>query len=211
MQRLVTFGCSYTYGEGLKDCWVLVRNTMGPGPDASKYAWPALVANKLNFNLLNQGLGGASNKYIWHKMLQTKLTENDTVVFLWTYHNRMCFFDHSDEHSRIIIQDIDNKNQSIDRQKLAKLYFKHIYKEYDSVIDMWNRINFSKLYLDKHGIKNYHLILDKNLEWPVPDWNCTDVVPINFNKDSYPLAMDNKHPGEEAQSIVANKIFSTIK
>jgi len=211
MQRLVTFGCSFTYGEGLKDCWIPVGETMGPGHTASKYAWPQLVANKLNCDVLNQGWGGASNKYIWHKMLHTELNNNDIVVFLWTYHNRMCFFDHSDKHSRIIIQDIDNKNQSIEKRKLAKLYFRHIYREYDSVIDMWNRINFSKLYLDNHNIKNYHFILEKNLEWPVPDWNCTDYIPIDFNKDNYPLAEDNKHPGEEAQSVVADRIFDMIK
>ena len=170
MQRLVTFGCSLTYGEGLKDCWVPVNNIMREGPEPSNYVWPKLVGDRLNLKLLNRGKSGASNKFIWHQMLQTNLNQEDTVVFLWTFHNRTCFFEHSDKHLRIMFQDIDNKEQSAERRQAAKFYFKHIYQEYDSVIEMWNKINYSKLHLDKLNIKNHHFILDKNLEWPVPEW-----------------------------------------
>ena len=54
MDRLVAFGCSNTYGEGLPDCWVdkngdPSRTKAGfHGPKPSKLAWPRLMANNMN-------------------------------------------------------------------------------------------------------------------------------------------------------------------
>ena len=45
MDRLVAFGCSYTYGHGLPDC-IMAKGRAGKRP--SKFAWPYLLAKKLD-------------------------------------------------------------------------------------------------------------------------------------------------------------------
>jgi len=59
--RLIAFGCSYTYGAGLEDCFT---PPIGHGPIPSKFAWPQLVANELNMECINMSSSGASNKEI---------------------------------------------------------------------------------------------------------------------------------------------------
>ena len=89
--RLVTFGCSHTTGEGLPDC---LHGPPGePEPPTSKFAWPHVLAEKLGMEYLNLARGGASNKEINYLMLRAELQKEDIVVFLWTHHNRSCFFD----------------------------------------------------------------------------------------------------------------------
>ena len=92
MNRLVAFGCSHTYGEGLKDCWV--NGKAGKLP--SKYAWPQLLADRLKRRCFNKSMEGASNKFIWHKILNTEFTDKDIVVILWTYYNRTCILENKD-------------------------------------------------------------------------------------------------------------------
>ena len=61
IKRLVTFGCSLTYGHGLADCY-LPNGREGPEP--SIQAWPKLVSNKLRIEVDNRGIPGGSNKEI---------------------------------------------------------------------------------------------------------------------------------------------------
>ena len=46
--KLVTFGCSYTYGHGLPDC-IMAKGRAGKRP--SKFAWPYLLAKKLDMSV----------------------------------------------------------------------------------------------------------------------------------------------------------------
>ena len=76
--RVIAFGCSFTFGHGLPDCFNPPKN---PGKAPSKYAWPSLVANELNVKCINKSLPGSSNKRIWHnigkfKFKKTKIFEN---------------------------------------------------------------------------------------------------------------------------------------
>ena len=58
-KRLITFGCSNTYGHGLPDCHV-PPNEAGPNP--SKVAWPQLLADRRGLECVNLGQPGGSNK-----------------------------------------------------------------------------------------------------------------------------------------------------
>ena len=50
MNRLVTFGCSHTFGQALPDVWDSKKEEHLFHNGASKYAWPQLLANKLNIS-----------------------------------------------------------------------------------------------------------------------------------------------------------------
>ena len=81
MPRLVTFGCSLTYGHGLEDCF---EPPQMPGPKHSNLAWPTIVANKFNLKLENRSQPGLSNRGILHKILEFRYRKNDVIVVMWT-------------------------------------------------------------------------------------------------------------------------------
>jgi hypothetical protein len=77
---LYTLGDSFTYGEEL--------------PDPATQSWPALLANKLGYDLRNRGRPGCGNNY----MIKTAIKEvpvikPDLVIVSWTSCGRMEFAD----------------------------------------------------------------------------------------------------------------------
>jgi hypothetical protein len=91
MPRLITFGCSFTYGAGLPDCCGV--GDEGPPEDApSQLGWPSILAKKLNVELVNRGRAGASNLEILYNILSFDFKPDDVVVVMWTVHLRDMFF-----------------------------------------------------------------------------------------------------------------------
>jgi len=75
-QRLLTVGCSFTYGEEL--------------PEPSTQSWPALIADNYGYELTNLGLCGASNDYIFRHAVEYTVDDHyDLVVIQWTEPSRM--------------------------------------------------------------------------------------------------------------------------
>jgi hypothetical protein len=77
---LYTLGDSFTYGEEL--------------PDPATQSWPALMANKLGYDLRNRGRPGCGNSY----MIKTAIKEvpvlkPDLVIVAWSSCGRMEFAD----------------------------------------------------------------------------------------------------------------------
>ena len=200
---LVTFGDSCTYGHGLKDC--IAKDGRNPGKKPSKFAWPTLLAEQMDYDCVNLGIPGASNKEILHKVLDTKLPDNAVVIMGWSFYNRTCIIK---KHS---IEQIGNWQNS----KASKSFFKHIHDDYDMHLDFYLRANFIKNYLDNLGIENYHWRLEETLEKQKPRWNAVKFPDFDYHKvrKKYPLAMDNLHPGEEAHQklseVFLNKIART--
>ena len=200
---LVTFGDSCTYGHGLKDC--IAKDGRNPGKKPSKFAWPTLLAEQMDYDCVNLGIPGASNKEILHKVLDTKLPDNAVVIMGWSFYNRTCIIK---KHS---IEQIGNWQNS----KASKSFFKHIHDDYDMHLDFYLRANFIKNYLDNLGIENYHWRLEETLEKQKPRWNEVKFLDFDYHKvrKKYPLAMDNLHPGEEAHQklseVFLNKIART--
>ena len=85
MARLVAFGASYTYGDGLPDTF---PNDNKP----SSLAWPGILADNLNLECVNMSSQGAGNKKIWHDILNFKFKPNDIVFILWAFPNRYTIF-----------------------------------------------------------------------------------------------------------------------
>jgi hypothetical protein len=207
MNRLITYGCSNTYGEGLEDCWT---GTMW-GPEPSKFAWPQLLADKMNLDCVNLGFPGVSNKYIWNKVLNTEFQKGDKVVILWTYFSRFCFFRDDGSSQRIMAQDATNKKLNKKTRAAASFYYSHFYSKKDSVDDNFLRITFIKDYLDNKGIENYHYTCEAREFFhklkPLP-WNKVNLKFIDWR--GFPPALDNLHTGNEGQKFAANTMFNDI-
>lgn len=187
--RLVTFGCSFTYGQGLPDCYNIHTNE--PGKFPSKSAWPQLLADKLMLECINVSEPGSSNKEILNKLLNFKINDNDIVVTMWSFPDRWCCM----SNTGITRIDLENRNTLI--------AYDNIFTEYDLEFDLVYRANFAKLFLDNRKIKNYHLCVNTDYCKLVDDisWNAVVFSKINMCsiKLMHPPALDvifgDYHPG----------------
>jgi hypothetical protein len=189
--RLVTFGCSYTYGHGLSDC---LDNDGNPGPTPSKLSFSSLAAKKLNCEYINLGKSGNSNKEIWNDILNFKFQKNDIAITTWTYYSRFCIIK-SDSIRRI--------NPWIDEEKI---FYMNYSNRYDMILDFFNRLNHSNFYLKSIGIKNYNYIIE-NLDDLEPSWNKIAILGLFEKIDK---ADDGCHPGPISHSIFAGNIYNHI-
>ena len=116
MAKLYTFGCSFTYGHGLEDCFN--EETNGPGPDPSKFAWPKLLGNRTGLVVENHGECGAGNATILSKIMEThtSFSADDTVVILWSFQSRYCYFT-KDQHRYVTTQVTPSGVKSWSRKK----------------------------------------------------------------------------------------------
>ena len=189
--RLLTFGCSYTYGHGLSDC--LDNNGM-PGPNPSKIAFPALLAKELNCKYINLGKSGNSNKEIWNDILNFEFEEEDIVITTWTYYSRFCIIK-PNEVKRI------NPWKSED-----KVFYMNYSNRNDMILDFYNRINHVDFYLNSINVKNYNYIVE-DLEFDCPKWNKSIILGVFEKIDE---AEDNCHPGLKSHQEFSNKIYNHI-
>src|SRR6056297_1465073 len=113
MSRLITFGCSHTYGQGLSDCRV---NTYEPGPTPSKFAWPQVLADKLNLECVNMSEPGTSPKRNWYSITNFDFNEDDIVIVKWPNPNKTCIIK-EDKIEHLAPWDKSNN-------KLVKFYYK---------------------------------------------------------------------------------------
>lgn len=196
MKRIVTFGCSYTFGDYLPD---IGRVKTKP----SKFAWPNILSKKLKRKCVNNGDSGASNKKIWYNVMNFDFEKNDLVICCWTHENRFTFFEDENKENKM-------NHILINRDKKSHIYFKSIYNEHDSFIDMYNRINHTKMYLDSLNIENHHILAKKSLHKDFA-WNNVSFLNVFAKED--PLrdyALDRRHPGKEHHKFIANKLLKLI-
>lgn len=207
--NLVTFGCSYTQGIGLEDVYPETSKI-------SKLAWPQKLADLIGCTVTNLGWGGSSNKKILHNILKHDYNTNDVVVVCWTHTDRWCIIK-EDEISDIGIwqwpdsRKYDGTTVEYDTEttKRSQVFFEHLHDENDMLLQMQKDIQLAKCWLDKRNIKNYHFSVSideyfkKNEKW-------FDVKLLNFDfiklRNNFP-AVDNSHPGWQAQETVAKNII----
>lgn len=218
MAKLYAFGCSNTVGEWLPDtleerngelrCWLDCK--------PSQYAWPAVLAEKMQLKCVNLGVPGNSNKNIWKNVVDTNINCEDTVVILWTFYSRTCVFQDDDTVKRIMVHDIDRKDIEPDVKHLIKTYFKNFYTDKNAVYESYMYASWVKMFLDNKNIKNYHfschLTHNRSIELEdpgAPDWSCVKFPDIKF-KGIGEAALDGMHPGILSHKQMAMDMFSYI-
>lgn len=194
--RLVAFGCSYTFGHWLPDA----MDCEGP---CSLHSWPFKLAEMLNIkNVENKGVSGASNKEILYQIQNFDFYNTDIVVVLWSYLERDCIITENR-----IVQGYPNSNKN------NTWYFDKLeYGTYDGYYQMWTYINYAKMFFDKIGIENYHFSIDEEYTQNPPAFNEVNVHTsgIYHITEDFPLAPDGLHPGLEGHEQIAKNIKEKI-
>lgn len=183
MARLVAFGCSYTYGYGLEDCYL---NTDSP----SKLAWPDLLANELSIEHLNNGVIAASNKKILLEILDTTFEKDDIVIVVWSYTHRGLLLESADSSLNIV------PNFS---HPLKKPYYE-VHTHYDLLVKSVLDIHHANTFLNNKGVKVYNYYIDQSLH-KLDDCQYLSLLKdinliwLDMRKFRLDLANDGMHPG----------------
>ena len=142
MSRLVTFGCSHTYGIGLQD--------------PSKEAWPNVLGKLLEKEkTVNKGNPGASIKEIAHTAFNFKFLPTDTVVVLWTHLNRYCITGK--------VGCVRLNPWFVDKDPLSDYYYKNFHTEYDDLFQSKSYILTTEYLISKKVDRVYHTFSDQTV------------------------------------------------
>lgn len=221
--RLISFGCSLTYGQYLEDNMVKhnKRYIEKKGYFPSKYAWPEHLANHLNIDeVINLARPGSSNKRILHTIQNFNFQENDIVFTLWSYLERYCIF-YKPYTQKYITEPYTSSYEEQfgpwKKDKRSKIYYKNIYNEYDHLVSFYTYANYAKMFFDNNGIKSYQL-LPKPVDTIESNWNNVKFLKTNLynhiravSEPFNDLAYDKKHPGPLAHKKFAELIFEEIQ
>jgi len=228
MKRLIVFGCSNTYGEGLLDCGDASNNWAGDEP--SKLGWPNQLATMMGIStVINLGIGGASNKHISNSLLNKAgddffNPDTDVVVFLWSYFNRHCIFQEDGAVERYLPSDIKrfelSKMSTAEKfAMMAKTYekVKKWYSKYHTSVDQrlesYARISHVQHYLNSKGITNYNFTCETYEYTRIPTWfdsSTLKSIDVELLGQQYGKADDNEHPGVIAHQHTAKIMHNHI-
>ena len=220
MKRLIAAGCSLTYGHGLPDC-VDRYDQKHPGPEPSKMAWPGLLADQLNRACINLSRPGSSNKQIWHTLLNFNFEPDDIVIVYWSFIYRHCSLVSANNVKQILVNTME---------KTDKLYYKHIFTEYDSVLDFYLRIRDVDAYIRSQDVeKIIHMTVENlnylntwykiNYKKQLPNIKSSFSQTPNITKTKsildkrnicVDLALDDVHPGVRSHQLFADQLLSIL-
>lgn len=196
MSRLVAFGCSITYGQGLPDC--LEVNKFGHIP--SKFSWPTLTANKLSLDVVNHGMTGASNKRILLNVLNVDIKSDDIVVFLWSYTCRGLICPERNSFIDIFPTMDDNE---------IKHNFYSLHSDYDLAHQSILNIHHANMFLSIKNVRVYNFFFDKVLD-DVTNKFGIDLIYIPMHSFRIDKGAD-KHPGIRSQEKLSQIIFKHMQ
>lgn len=192
MERLIVFGCSLTYGQGLPDCIM-------PCSNPSRLGWPSILAKHMNRDCVNMSSPGSSNKRIWNTILNFNFVETDVVFILWSYPDRTS---------------IIKKDSIIDINAWSDLgYYKSFYDEFDSNLMSKLFVNHANEFLKSKNIQTYNLVVKDSIKTILTFADSiTKHIPIYIIRLSefYPYAIDGCHPGIECNQTFAKQILEFL-
>lgn len=170
----------------------------------SKFSWPCVLSSKLNTPYKNMAVPGASNREIWHRILNYKFMPNDIVIILWTWVNRYAIITGPNE------TDVEQVriNTPIARRLDTALEANNDFdRKYDSLvyIDHANRV------LKDKNVLTFNFYVDALGEFPhwVGHMNSCDANFLSIWK-KFPYTTDFTHPSVEAYQETANIMYNFI-
>lgn len=213
MTRLVTFGDSYTYGDGLEDCWIQhPKHGWRSGHAPSRFAWPSLLAKDLGYKVDNQARPGFSNIAILHQMLNFDLTTDDVVIIMWSFPERDMIFHKNYIPNPFMINELEvNYTSRVSKMgswidtDLAK-YWSLTHNDTDLVMRSWYHIHHANLYLSSLNIPHYNFFVNWQAFEPLQPRYINIPFKDACNWNNTDRALDGRHPGPLTHARLAKDI-----
>jgi len=209
MSRLITFGCSHTYGHGLEDC---LTDNNEPGQHPSKFAWPEILGKMMALSTVNMSEPGSSNLAILYEILNFKFQKDDCVMVLWSHLDRDLIFLEKPAYYKgplyMPVGSWGNNSDKFDIQAWASVHTHH-----DMKIRSLLYVHHVEKYLETLSLKNDHFSAQDDLFDDIPHYikfNNTHNTPLWNPITSSPRANDNTHMGIEGHNLVAKEIYDVI-
>lgn len=205
MPRLLTFGCSHVYGNGLPDCFIDINT---PGPNPSKFAWPQLLADKLGYECLNLAVPGSGNLHILMNLLRTEFKKDDLVVLGFSYFTRFNTYQIVDLEGRgqvVTVNTLSHKNLVL--ESLGNKY-----SEQKNYWDNWLAIHHCEKFLESMNIRNISFLnVPPGAQEKKPDL----LKMSNFRSDlklvTKDFGLDHAHSGLTSHRLQSEMIYNIIK
>ena len=202
MTRLVTFGCSYTYGEGFPDCERLSEQDKHAGvlrPSPSKFAWPSLLAEQLSVPLDNCSFPGISNSAILDRILKYNFQKGDIVCILWTHRVRSTVYvGNKTMHMGVWDEEWARHIEPRDIEVKSAIAIHHAY--------CYLRLNSIRFYMmdaETNPVELWQDPLTLHLEVPMVDVKFKDYARL------LPKCAD-KHPGPKLHNNITQVLYKKI-
>jgi|TARA_B110000908_G_scaffold103855_1_gene122272 hypothetical protein len=215
-KRLITLGCSQTYGHGLSDISKQGgQPVMSKGP--SQQAWPALLGHKLDCKISNMAMPAASNKHIAHSVstfegTKKPIKRNTIIVFCWTYMLRSCIIKEDGSFTYIHAHKV-NEHAAGYKESEAWVNYRLLAdpEHTDMLHDNLVWMSWANQYARRRTphVYNFSMMggIDKDLQ---KLYNINILQDLTYITRQHPLALDNSHLGPEAHKEVANVINTHI-
>jgi hypothetical protein len=207
INRVVAFGCSFTYGSGLPGCKT-GNNTTKISSKPAKQSWPFELGKLLNVEAVNKGVPGSSNIEILYHILNFDFQPNDFVVVMWSLPNR-------DMHFISGTKKIKPYRQlgvwMSARSGYIAEWLSRV-EPVDSIIKSWLYMHHADLYLKSLNLKYIHFpAFPHELSEHRPDF----IGPIdNLYTDGISCideCKNDRHPGPLSQIETAKTIQRILK
>ena len=234
MNRLITFGCSYTQGIGL-DGLDFHAHKYYDSPlesvlkiqSASPDAWPHLLANHLGLECINLGRGSSSPKYIFQMIREFEFQKTDIVVVQWPDPSRHVIWG--------AVSGWSDTDLTIDMELIVShdspysaVFYEKYYTEFNSLYDNAVLIESTHAYL-KDKCDQVHSVSDNIATDLATSQNMTDwfrnqslkillkTFPILsevkkfFNGYNFDDHCNDQHPGKSYHVAFADAMTEQIK
>lgn len=206
MPRLVTFGCSFVYGAGFSDCFFPAQKR-GWGPKPSEFAWPKILASKLDVECVNLARPASGNFQIMMKVMQTEYRPDDIVIIAFSYFDRYPNY-----------QMIDRTGEGTEICRLGPVHKAHIlaelgdkHAEHRIFWNNWLAIQQCVLYLKAKEIKNLSYIGALGQEkYKAPDFLILDTFLPDMDIVDIDKSKDKSHPGEKSHAKQAELLYREL-
>jgi hypothetical protein len=234
MNKLYTFGCSFTHGFHLDDfsdgtnLMISYKNYRG---GTLPKIWPEIVAEKLGLELDNHGWPGSSCYKIFDRFCKQchKFQKGDVVIFEWTRIHRFRLFE--DGHFPTILPifnpNIENGAQPISKKGIMEFqvnrteepWIQEIYSYQKIIIEICKMIG-CELYFwsaDNDIINRESLEFKQNIKTLITEANedVTQYLRWNYDahtiyEDSNKLVGDQQHYGEKGHRVMGEMFYNDI-
>jgi hypothetical protein len=206
--RLIAFGCSNTYGQGLPDCHIYdkKKRSFVEASNPSEYAWPRKLGNLLKRDVVNRSVCGASNRRIWHEIINFDYQPNDLVICHWSLINRYA----------VIYKDKEPVNLGVWKGLHPELipyvnFVTAVNDDYDRMLESTTFIDHANLFLKQRVSSIYNIVFSPSEFDDLPEWVSFkfDIEAAYYN-EMFPKALDNSHTGLEGHKMLAKDLYKII-